>query len=242
VLAVATGIGDDLPGERRQRHDMNSSVLGALAGDGPDGAVLAQLLAVHAANFAQPLAEQQQQFQDRGDYPALGLCGSPEGGNLGVGQHTVARSRLPRSVNPDARAAAETTLLHEPGKHLAQRGEHRRRARVVRTVDAALQTRHASGSRLLDQRVDVVSRDSGDGAILPAVGETLWSDRAVDLNTEQPRPLFPRPQAAPGVLLDEVGCGAGESVGVGNLVFGLDAFGLGDHVAPLGALAVDLRR
>ena len=125
--------------------------------------------------------------------------------DLGVGQHPLAGGRCLGTVNARARISLDPAVAVQPGEHGRQRGEHDPGPRVGgRPSVIAAHPGTPLRAGLLDDGVDVVTVDLGDGLVGPAVDQTISDHLAVDGEAEEAGGLPPAPGLRPGMVLDEV--------------------------------------
>ena len=223
--------------------DVGALVLGPRAGNGP-GRAVRQLGAPHPGDLVQAAAGQQQQLEQRTDV-LLGRRGLPELRDLGVGQDAVAR--LPAALAGERRRTGSSRRGGGGGaRRTSSTGRRTGAWRATRTGRRSCcpspGTPRCAG--LVDDGVNVVAVDLGDGPFRPAVGEAALDDLAVGIEAEQSRRPLPASGLRLGVVLDEVAGGLAEACWrrAPTLDAPPDLLGLvvGDDVLAHGALASDV--
>src|SRR5262249_55725668 len=122
---------NDAPSLLRQRYCVWHAVLDALARQIPKQPGGVDLAPAHAENLAAPAARCQQQSHSSAGGAHLGAC-APQGGNLAIVEHSIARWVGSRTLHTAAGRGINDIAGNEPGEELTEDGE--RLARHLRAV------------------------------------------------------------------------------------------------------------
>src|SRR5262245_31889647 len=122
---------NDAPSVLRQRYCVWHAVLDALARQIPKQPGGVDLAPAHAENLAAPAARCQQQSHSSAGGAHFGAC-APQGGNLAIAEHSIARWVGSRTLHTAAGRGINDIAGNEPGEELTEDGE--RLARHLRAV------------------------------------------------------------------------------------------------------------